>query len=454
MKTTPHLRSVAFLVASLAAAAVAMLFADVRRESGLGPPELEPASRVVAGSDHAPAVASSRPGEFETTGRGGPAPAPVRTPGPRRGVRGVVSSSRVRLEDGRSGVDPKSWEAQVYALVPSRARGTTDRIGIAHETAPRTAEGAFELDLPTGSHLVVLQHRVARAGLPAILEAWYAYAEVASSDTALVDLGTHRFAAAPVEGIVRGSRGEPCEDAMVDLSDEAKARGDPLVRGVRLTAATGPDGRFAFSLARADGLDAVCRVSASAGGATARREGVRGGDFVELTLPAGPARADVTFEIAWSPETIFWVYARARRDGFMTHLGRCPPDALVEQRRLLETGAYVVELFRRSGPDADEWARLELDLPEPGPRRVRIDPVFQRARALAGSTRAGARVAWVTRLEDGSTLVRGSTVADGEGRFVLRGVPTVETLLATGSILMPVPPGSEALYEVGELESG
>ena len=52
------------------------------------------------------------------------------------------------------------------------------RIGIARERAPLSPRGDFELDLPTGSHLVLVQHRVGRSGAAAVREEWYAYAEV------------------------------------------------------------------------------------------------------------------------------------------------------------------------------------------------------------------------------------------------------------------------------------
>lgn len=439
-----------FLV--LAVAVVALLVADGSR--AWYEPVPSPAGGRRGPAEPAPVVIE-RPASRSAPGAFRAAPAPATRPrAVRQGVRGVVASPRVTLPDGGPGVDPAAWECSVYALVPNAARRAVDRIGIARERAPLSRRGDFELDLPSGSHLVLVHHRVPRPGAVAVQEAWYAYAEVGEADVALVDLGRHAFSATTIEGIVTGPGGEPRGGVRVDLSDEEKAPGDPLVRGVPLLDMTDGAGRFAFSLTRADGQGVIARLSAQEGSALARRDGARPGDFVELVLRRPEPEAEVVFELPWSPATKLWVCATGRRLGFMRELGREPAGALVEEKRLLPPGSYVVELFRSSAAAGDEWARVEVTIPDAAPRRIRVDPAFGPARTIIGRARPGARVAWITRFDDGSRLERDSVIADDDGRFALRGLPTTQTLLATGSILTTVPPGCEPLTDVGELESG
>jgi hypothetical protein len=369
-------------------------------------------------------------------------------------VRGTVASPRITLPNGGPGVDPRWWECSVYALVPNAGRRAVDRIGIARERAPSTPRGDFEIDLPTGSHLVLVQHRIARPGAPPLLEAWYAYAEVGAEDLALRDLGVHTFAPAAVTGVVIGAKGEARAGVRVDFSNESKAPGDPLPRGVHLLASAGDDGRFAISLARADGQEVVGRVSAFEDGASAHRDGARLGDFVELRLGRSEPEAEVVFEIPWSASTRVWIYALDRRFGISRLLGRGTPGETVEERRFLAPGAYAVEIFRPAGPERGEWARVEVGIPDAAPRRIRLNPVFSAARTITGRTKPGSTVAWATRLRDGSIIERDSAAADRDGRFVLRGVPTTQTMLVTGSTLTPVPPGCEAVLDVGELTTG
>jgi hypothetical protein len=442
----------------LAAAAAALLVAD--GGAGAGAPRRpgwgtrgQATGRPPADADRAPQATG--PGAAHPDADRAPAPSPATRPRAiRQGVRGAVASPRVTLADGERGVDPAAWECSVYALVPNAARHAVDRIGIARERAPLSRRGDFEVDLPTGSHLVLVQHRVTRPGAAAVQEAWYAYADVGEADVALLDLGRHAFAATTIEGIVTGPGGEPRGGLRVDLSDEQRTPGDPLATGVPLLGATDDAGRFAFSLARADGGDVIASVSAQEGSATARRDGVRPGDFVELVLRPPEPEAEVAFEVPWSPATKLWVYATGRRLGFMRELGRDAPGSVVEEKRRLPPGSYVVELFRSSAACGDEWARVDVAIPDAAPRRIRVDPAFAPARSITGRARPGAKVAWIVRFDDGSRLERDSVIADHDGDFVLRGLPTSQTLLATGSILITVPPGCEATTDVGELESG
>jgi hypothetical protein len=439
----------ALLVAALALAAAAgllLLRADPLPSATAGARTSEPVA--AAPSETRPPVRRLAPAdlaEFEPATR-------RRTP--RQGVRGLVASPRVPLPDGGIGVDPAAWECVVYALVPNAARRVVDRIGIARESTPLSARGDFEIDLPTGSHLVLVQHRVQRAGQPPLVEAWYSYADVAPADVALVDLGSHAFAAATISGAVTGQDGAPRGSARVELSDEEKVPGDPLPRGVHLLGACGEDGRFSFSLARADGRPVVARVSASDDGASARRNGARPGDWVDLVLARSEPEAEVVFEIPWSADTRFWLYATGRKVGSSRSLGKGSPGDLVEERRRLTPGTWIVELFRPTPAPAGEWARVEVPIADATARRVRLDPRFVPARVLQGRVKPGAKVAWVTRLDDGSVIERDSVLADPAGRFELRCVPTTQTLLATGSILFPVPPGSGPTFDVGELDSG
>jgi hypothetical protein len=442
-------RAILLALAAAALAAVLLLRAerDARAPSTVG----VASAPLLPAADQAPPP--SRAQSRRLIEPSPPPPPESRPPAGRQGVRGAVASPRVRSPDGTPGIEPSAWECTVYALVPSAERRTVDRIGIVRERVPASRSGDFEVDLPTGDHLVLVQHRIARPGSPPLLEAWYAYATVRDEDRTLVDLGRHEFAAATVAGVVTGPRGEPCGTARIDFTDETRSREDPLTRGVHLVASPGPDGRFEISLARADRQDVVARVSASDGGASARKEGVRPGEFVELVLEGPGPEADATFEIPWSESARVWIYAIDRRWGFARELGAGSAGAIVEERRLLAPGAYVVEIFR-SGPAGAEWARSEVVIPDAAPRRIRIAPAYQAARAVTGRARPGSRVAWATRLGDGSTLERGSTTAGEDGRFLLDGLPTTQFLLATGSILTPVPPGCEAVLDVGELKSG
>jgi hypothetical protein len=441
-------RTISILAALAVAVSIAILVTDRRDGAGppasLAPPSPEPAE----GARPVPAPAKTRPPAPQRMAAASVASRP--RAGPRRGVRGRVASTRVLLEDGEYGIDAAGWEVRVFALVRSRVRNAVDRIGIASRDVPGGIHGEFELDLPAGPHLVLVQHRAPRPGASSVLEAWYAYAEVRASDSALLDLGRHRFASVAVEGVVLGAGREPVAAAEVDFTDEAKDPDDPLPRGVYLRSASSDRGEFAFSIARPDGSPVVGRLVARAGGREAARADARPGDWVELVLAPPRESAEVTLEAPWAPGLRLWVSSETRRLAFTVDPGRTPAE-VVREVRVLPWGKYRAEVFRQAVGGALEWGVASFEVPEAPSTRIRLDPPFGPARTITGRTRPGARVDWIARAGEGRPVVRDSVVADREGRFALRGLPTIECLLACGSALHPVPPGREPEIDVGEL---
>jgi hypothetical protein len=435
-------RAVAFALI-VVAVVLGVLLVDTHEPPSVEPPAArEPALRARDGKggvpETRPVVAVRIPVEARA----------VSSPAPHRGVRGVVVSSRVQLADGSDGVDPDAWEADVYALVLSRERRVLDRIGIATSRRPLSDRGDFEIDLPTGRHLIVIRHQVGSAQAR-VLEAWYGYADITESQSTPVDFGRREFARGAIEGVLLGENGDACGQQEVAFSDEEKDPGDPLVRGVHLGTLTSAEGRFAFSVAREDRTAVVARVFAHVNGAQAERRDVRHGEFIELVLRKQEPEADVTFEVPWSAGMTFWVYSLDRRLAFMREGGKAPEGRVVEERRALPPGRYVVEVLREA--DSPEWARKEFELTSAAPKRIRVEPVFQPARTITGSASPAATVAWVTRIRDGSSFVRRTANADSDGRFVLRGIPTLEVHLQIGSVLTRVPRGTDAVLDVGQL---
>jgi hypothetical protein len=299
---------------------------------------------------------------------------------------------------------------------------------------------------------VLVQHRVGEAANPAVLEAWYAYADIGPADVVPTDLGRHAFGAVPTTGIVLDEAGRPCAGIEVDVSDETTAPGERLTRGVHVVTPAGEDGRFAFSIVRADGTQPLARVSARRGTASAVREDVRPGEAIELVLVPPEPEADVTLEVPWSEGIRLWLYGEERRLGFAREGGKSPEGAMLEERRSLPLGKYVVEVFRPV-PGGQEWARARVDVSKAVPQRVRIEPAFQRARTVSGLAPPGVVVAWLTRIADGSSFVRGSATAGPDGRFELGGVPTERTLLRAGAASAWLPAGREEQVDVGGLLS-
>jgi hypothetical protein len=431
------IRSAAIAAAACAAvtAALVLLVPDPRgrsepvREAAAEGPEAGPPAAV-------PRAPASRPRVVTRAAERTAAAA-----APHRGVRGIVASPRVRRGDGSPGVDPARWELTVYALVDRPARRAVDRIGIVRRRGAVDATGAFGVDLPTGRYLVLVQHAASAEGLT-ILEAWYAYADVDPSDLRPRDLGRHEFGAAVIRGCVRDPDGAPVAGVPVDCSDESRSPGDALTRGVHLRVPAASDGRFALSLARADGTSPVVRLAARHDDLEGTVHGVRPGDVVELALGAPEPTSEVALAIPWSASQRVWVHALDRRLGFMVEGGRAPPSGIVEERRRLPLGRYAV-LVQRAGPAGGEWARSEFAVEGIEPLRVALEPAFRPARTIVGTSGRATVVEWVTRASDGSTFVQGRAAAGPDGRFELRDVPTDGILLRAGAALIPVAAADE-----------
>jgi hypothetical protein len=310
-----------------------------------------------------------------------------------------------------------------------------------------TPRGEFVLDLPTGAHLVLVEHHV-RSGAEAVHEAWYAYVDVADDETSPRDLGVHSFGAPLIRGVLRGAGGAPRPGAMVDVSDEQLEPARRLVRGIHLRVLTGDGGRFAVGIARTDGTEVVTRVSARVGSAEARADGVRLGDTIELVL-ADDGGTDVAFELPWSEGQRVCVRSLDRRLGFMIAGGRAPPGGVQEERRRLPPGRYEV-LVTRGARGSEEWARTEVAVDASPGQRIRFDPRFRPARSVRGRLAPGTEVSWLAKATDGSTLVRERTRAGADGLFALHGLPTSEVLLQLGTTLTAVPAGTAPDVDLGE----
>ena len=270
-----------------------------------------------------------------------------------------------------------------------------------------------------------------------------------------LDLGRHSFAEAAVRGRrprrraggARRSRSRLLGRGQEAWRSSAAGRLPRLMLGRGRAVCIQPRAQRSHRSRRAD-------LGATSEEAEAHREGVRPGEAVQPILQTIEPQADVVFEVPWSPEMRLCIHAEDRKLAFMRGWGRAPAGGIVEERRRLPPGKYVVEVFRRVATACDEWARQHVEIAHVRPQRVRIEPAFAPARTVTGRAREGTTVAWVTRIADGSTFVRDSATPDAEGRLALRGVPTAEILLRAGSILTRVPPGSEPETDIGDPQGG
>jgi hypothetical protein len=371
----------------------------------------------------------------------------ARRAAPHRGVRGIVTSPRITIAGGARGVDPAGWEATVYALVPSAARRTVDRIGIIKRRAPGSARGDFEIDLPIGRHLVLIEHRAPVASGRTVLEAWTAVVDVALSQRTPIDLGAHAFSAAFVSGRVIAPPGISPVGIPVSCSDDGTGAG--VLQGVPIRVATAEDGWFAFSLVRQDGVVSAVDLSAATAGMRAGARGITQGAFVELELGFMEPVAETTISIPATGPVTLWIHARDRRLYSMTQSARRGGDAVLEEIRVLPLGRYVVEVFRESGAAGGEWAAHEFVVADAAPHRVAFVPSFRPGRDVAGRVEPGERVAWITRATDGSSFVRQEVEADSEGRFVLSALPAEEVLVASSGRVRVVEAGPPGVLELG-----
>lgn len=371
---------------------------------------------------------------------------------PHRGVRGVITSPRIRLADGSNAVDPKAWEATVYALVPAPKRRTIDRIGILRRRSPTSSRGDFEIDLPTGSHLLLVEHRVQDASECLVHEAWYAYVDIDATHRLPIDLGSHTFAAATIAGRVAHDDGRLSRGATVSCSDESVAPGESFPRGVHLRSDVDGAGRFAFSLSSPDASLKSARVSATEAGLRAAAETVTPGSFTQLTLRRSEPATQVTIEVPWPTAMTVWIHARDRKLYFMREAGSPRGGAQVfEETRHLPAGRYAIEVYRDVAGDSREWAVKDVAIDGGGERRVRFDSAFRPTREMTGRTRPGERVAWVTRASDGSTWIRETTRADAEGRFIFRAMPTSAITLAIADRMQVVDEGFVRAVDLGDV---